>query len=492
MATKEIAGLRRPGLALPGPLEGLAAVGGGLIAGLCFAEAINRAGAIGALAPAIAIFGLILLRYPGVVFTILLGATILVEPSDPGLLPKSGFPYEVIGSIVTPIDLLLFAALAGVLIRFAVEGKRPLGPAPMTVPLVILALATVSGIVTSLAAPSAVPGGELYHRAMNDVYIIAVPILFVNLVRTPAALRACLIAAGALAAIKGVSGLYAVFGGAGLSIEEDTVSYLDPTANLVMMVFLFGVAAAAIRKVQMPAWMVIATPIVLLALFLSYRRSFWLATLIGVAVALIIGSRYRLRTVLALVGAAVVLGVVAITFVHRSEGQVSNPLVERVETLNPIGEDTKKGDQYRNDERHNVIATLEEHPLTGVGLGQQWKVHSPLAETHPRDYVHFAILWFWLELGPLGVIAYLGLLAMMAWAAFKVLSHHTDPVIKCGAIAGVATVVGLFIIELTTTFTAVDPRYSLMIGAIAGWLAAAWRTLPSAERTRGFLATLGG
>jgi O-antigen ligase len=491
MAAKEIARLRRLSPDLPGPRETIAAVVGGLIAGLCFAAAINRAGAIGALAPAIAILALILLRYPGVVLTVLVGATILIEPSDKGLLPTSNRLYEVIGHIVTPLDLLVFAALAGVLIRFAVEGKRPTGPAPLTAPLALLALATLSGIVTSHFAASHVPGGEIYHRAMNDVYIIALPILFVNLVRTREALRACLVAGAALAAIKGVSGLYAVVVGSGMSLESDTVSYLDPTGNLVMMVFLFGVAAAAIRRIQLPPWVVLSTPIVLAALFLSYRRSFWLAALFGIAIAVIIGSRYRLRTVLAMAGVAVILGVVAVGFVHRNEGQTENPLVERVQTLNPVGEDTKKGDQYRNDERASVIATIEEHPFTGVGLGQQWKAHGPLAESHPRDYVHFAILWFWLELGPLGVLAYLSLLAMMAWTGFRVFSQSPDPLIQCGAIAGVATVVGLFIVELTTTFTAVDPRYSLVVGAIAGWLAAAWRTLPSAERTRGFLVTLG-
>src|SRR5262249_32071947 len=127
----------------------------------------------------------------------------------------------------------------------------------------------------------------------------------------------------------------------------------------------------------------------------------------------------------------------------------------------------------------------------GVGLGVEWKVHYPLAESHPRNYVHLAILWFWLELGPLGALAYIALMATMIWCGLTVFRRHPDPVVKVGGAACVAPTVGIVIVELTTTFTGVEPRFSILVGAVAGWLAAAWRDIPAADGRGGSLDRVG-
>ena len=59
--------------------------------------------------------------------------------------------------------------------------------------------------------------------------------------------------------------------------------------------------------------------------------------------------------------------------------------------------------------------------------------------------------------------------------------RHPDPVIQVGAIAAFGGVLALAIVELTATFTSIEPRTSILLGAILGWLAAAWRDLPSEE-----------
>ena len=64
---------------------------------------------------------------------------------------------------------------------------------------------------------------------------------------------------------------------------------------------------------------------------------------------------------------------------------------------------------------HNVIENIEEHPLTGIGLGVALEVHRPLAESHDRRYVHVALLWYWLAFGP-RAIAYLSLFGRRAVA----------------------------------------------------------------------------
>jgi O-antigen ligase len=129
-----------------------------------------------------------------------------------------------------------------------------------------------------------------------------------------------------------------------------------------------------------------------------------------------------------------------------------------------------------------VIENIKEEPLTGIGLGVPWEVHEPLAEAHDRRYAHMASLWYWLALGPLGLIAYLAVLGAALWTAMRIWRRHPDEVVQVCAIAAFGLVLGLAVVELTATFTGVEPRTSLIFGGALGWLAAAWRDLPPERR----------
>lgn len=481
MAAEGDPGLSRPGFAVPpiGPAIGIAAAG--VFAGLMLAAGLKFAGPAGAMAPALLVGALIVLRFPGAALAMLLVGVVLLEGENTGLLPPVNAFYSVIKFSLTPVDALLYLGLGGLVLRFAREGRRPDMPTPLTGALALLGAAAIAGIVTALNANPSVAGGELYHRAMNEVYIIFVPLLVVNVVRDTGALRTFLAVAAALAAIKGLSGVYGSLSGTGTELTEETASYLSPVPNLVMLFFVLGIVAALVRRVRLPGWVLAGAPLALLALLFSYRRSFWIAGALTLIIVAIIASRQRGRIVLALAGVAMVLALGAVLTVGTSSS-TTQPLVAKAKTLNPGGGlEEDKGDRYRNDERHNVIANIKEHPLTGLGLGVPWKVHYPLAETHDRRYVHLAVLWFWAAFGPLGPLAYLILMATGMWTAVRVWRHHPDPIVQIGAIACFGTILAILIVELTTTFTGVEPRFSIVVGAGLGWLAAAWRDLPTKD-----------
>lgn len=478
MATEGDQGLSRSSFALPNLGTAVGVGVAGLAAGLILAAGLKVAGPAGAMAPALLVGSLILLRFPAAAFAILLVGVVLIEAENPGLLPPYNNFYEVIKFSLTPIDALLYIGLGGLVLRFASEGRRAVPPTPLSWPLALLGAATIFGVIMGLNADPAVSGGELYHRAMNDMYIVFVPLLAVNVLRDRNALRAFVAVAAALAVIKGISGAYASLSGTGTELTEETASYLSPVPNLVMLTFLLGTMAALVRRVRLPAWVLAGAPIVLLALILSYRRSFWIAAVFTLIVVAIIASRHRGRVVMVLVAIALALTFGAVLTVGTS-GSSTAPLVTKAKTLSPGGGlEEDKGDRYRTDERENVIANIKEHPLTGVGLGVPWKVQFPLAEVHDRRYVHFALLWLWLAFGPLGPLAYLLVMAAGMWTAVRIWRHHPDPVVQVGAIACFGAILAILIVELTTTFTGVEPRFSMILGAGLGWLAAAWRDLP--------------
>ena len=453
--------------------------GAGALAGLGLSVALAKAGPQGALALLVPLICIVLLRFPEACLGLLLAGIALAEIEPIGAIPSGGSFYnQVVGSLTAP-DVLLLFGLAGVLLRFVASDVRPRLPEPLVIPLALLTAAVVAGIVTAYSSNAGVAAGDLFHRTMHVAYVILVPLLTVNVLRDTRALKIFAVGVAALATIKGVTGCYATLAGAGGAVEDTTATFLDPLPNMLMLTFILGVVAAKVRKIEVPAWMLIGAPIALIALTLSYRRSFWIAAVFTIVVVAIIASRRRGRAVLAIGAASLVLALVGTaTIGASSDDSTASPLAERAKTITPGGLGTNRGDRYRIDERANVIENIEQHPVTGIGLGVDWEVHRPLAEAHDRRYAHVAVLWYWLAFGILGVIAYVALAATGMGAARQIWRRHPDPVVQACSIGVFGAILGLVVAELTATFIGYDARLSVFLGALCGWLAAAWQDLP--------------
>jgi O-antigen ligase len=463
---------------------GLAVTGAGVLAGIVLAAALAKVGVKGELAPVALLLFIALLRFPEVCLGLLLVGTTLAEAEAVGAIPSGGAFYEKAVSSLTPPDVLLLVGLAGVMLRVVAGDWRPRLPEPLTVPLVVLGCALVAGAATAISSKAGVETGDLFHRSVQIGHLILVPILVVNVVRDTRALKVFAWAAAALACLKGVTGLYASFSGVGSGVENESASFLNPLPNLLMLTFGLGVIAALVRKVKLPGWMIAGLPIVLIALLLSYRRSFWIAAVLTIVLVIIIASRRRGRAVLAIGAVALALALVAANTIGSTsaDSTSTSPLAERAQTLAPNDIGSNRGDRYRVDERKNVIETIERNPITGVGLGVDWEVHQPLAEAHDRRYAHVAILWYWVAFGILGAIAYVLLFGTSLWTAVGVWRRHPDPIVQICAIASFGGVLALGVVELTATFTGIEPRLTILLGAMLGWLSAAWVDLPAQQR----------
>ncbi len=456
----------------------------GLLTGAVLYGGLTYAGPKGLVAPALAIVALILLRFPGVCFGLMIAGAVLAESEAVGALPSGEAFYNQALSSLTAPDLLLLLGLGGVALRFVTDDVRPQLPGPLTIPLTLLALALMAGVVTAKTAQFVPETGDLFHRTMHMAYVIAVPVLAVNVLRDTRSLRAFAGFAAFLAALKGPIGLYASAGGSGgRQVENETATYLNPVPNLMMLTLILGTIAGLVRRVKLPLWVLVSAPIAAVALTLSYRRSFWIAAIFTIVLTIILASRRRGRAVFAIGGVALALTLVGVLTIGSSDPSAS-PITERAQTLTPGGLGTNRGDRYRMDERHNVIENIESNPLTGIGLGVPWRVHQPLAEDHDRRYAHVAVLWYWLAFGPLGAIAYLVVMGTGLWTASRIWSRHPDPIVQISALAGFGAILGLMVVELTATFTGVEPRVSLVIGGALGWLAAAWNDLPGKPERR--------
>jgi O-antigen ligase len=215
---------------------------------------------------------------------------------------------------------------------------------------------------------------------------------------------------------------------------------------------------------------VAATPLLVLSLTLSLRRSFWIGAALGILLVIVLGSRPAGRQIVIVTG---LLLAAAVWFLTLQPLQAEAPLVKRAQSLEPTKVEQNAQDRYRIDELRNVTAELRAHPVTGLGLGGQWSATHPLGVEHEngRSYTHVVAFWWWLKLGILGLLAYLAVMAAtlaMSWQAWR---RSSDPVLSAAGLAFLCGVLALAVVETVGSFTGVDPRFTALFGAVAGLLA---------------------
>jgi hypothetical protein len=207
------------------------------------------------------------------------------------------------------------------------------------------------------------------------------------------------------------------------------------------------------------------------SLALSYRRSFWIATVLGVLLVLLIGlSSVNRRLVLS----AILMVAASIWLLGSVHFESQLPVVKRVESLAPSKVEANSEDAYRLDESANVLAAISRAPLSGLGVEVPWSATArPLPVEHEsgRLYVHFAALWYWLKLGILGLVAYVTLLCGAAIMSWRVWRRCQEPALRAFGLASLCALAGLVVIETTASFTGVDVRFTILLAAQIGLLA---------------------
>jgi O-antigen ligase len=357
-----------------------------------------------------------------------------------------------------------------------IRTRRPLYvPGPLKLPLMVLVIAMTVGFVTGHAA-----GGSIrFVLASENVlgYLVLLPVAVANLNIDRRQIKLLLVGAMALAIVKAVLGLLEVASGHGTRIEGSSVlTYYEPAANWLMMIAVLALFAAMLARVRPPLWMLLGAPLLIASLALSYRRSFWIASVLAALLVLLLGTSAAGRRLLIPAGLCVVLAI----WVLGSVGFQSDlPIVKRATSLQPSRLEANVEDRYRLDERANVLGEIRQHPISGLGMTIPWEATvRPLPVEHEggRQYVHFAALWYWLKLGILGLFAYVGVLLAslaLAWQAWR---RSRDALFRGFSLASLCAIAGLVVIDTTASFTGVNARFTVLFATQLGLLALIART----------------
>jgi hypothetical protein len=155
----------------------------------------------------------------------------------------------------------------------------------------------------------------------------------------------------------------------------------------------------------------------------------------------------------------------------------------RAKALSPSQIQLNADDRYRIEERRNVLKDLAQRPVYGLGIGVPWVAHRAVSIDFKgsRQYVHFLPLWYWMKMGILGLIAYVWLFGTALYMGFSLWRRHPDGMHRATGLAAFAGFAGLMVVETTASFTGVDTRFSIVVGAALGWLGAARLTMNDPE-----------
>jgi hypothetical protein len=407
-----------------------------------------------------------LLQRPRVAVGLVVGVMVLCEGGSGDFL---GFPgmYNPLPFGPTPAECLLALAVLAVLID-RLSAERPLRLAgPLSVPLVLVVLATAAGAVTGHF--SGVGNEDLIFAARQLSWLVVVPLLVVNVIETERQARGALAFAGVLALVKAVVGVTGVVAGVGVVVEGSTITYYEPTANWLALLAILTVLAAVLLRARPPLWVLASSPLLVLSLSLSFRRSFWIGGALGILLVILLSSRSPGRRIAIISGS---LLAVAIWMLSLQPLQADTPLVKRARSLEPSKVEENAQDRYRLDELANVTAEIRRQPVTGLGLGGQWTATHPLGVEHEngRSYTHVVVLWWWLKLGILGLLAYLAVMASFLAMGWQVWRRSADPLLSAAGLAVFCGVLALTVVETVGSFTGVDPRFTALVGAVGGLL----------------------
>lgn len=432
--------------------------------------ASRRLGLAGLLAPLVLALAVLAMRRPLAMVTLLAGLVILCEGQTFGILTFTADLYKKIYHDLTFVDVLVALTVISIAVDLVRRRRGVYVPGPLQLPLILLALAMAVGFVVGHAAGVSIR----FDLASENVlaYLLFLPVAVANLDMGRRGVQRLLVGGFALAVVKSLLGLAELASGHGRFVEKGvTITYYEPLSNWLVMMALLALLALAVAKVRLPVWVYATAPLLAASLLLSYRRSFWVAFALALVLLVMLAVSPIGRRLL--VPAAICIGL-AVWLVGSVHFQSQLPIVKRAVSLSPTRIEANAEDRYRLDERANVIAEIGRHPIEGIGVTTPWNANTrPLPVEHEggRQYVHFAALWYWLKLGIVGLLAYVGMLLASAVLAFRVWRSSQEPYIRAFGLASLCAIVGLAVIETTATFTGVDGRFTVLFAVQLGLLA---------------------
>lgn len=388
------------------------------------------------------------------------------------------------GATLRPAELVLIFCFVVVLARVLLNGidLKPL-LRPLAWPLVILACGFMLGIVKGKVLAN---NTLALADARQYVGWLALPVGLWFGLKHPGRLQRIVIGVALLAATLMILqlglGVQLIFGFRGA--EYLSKDFSDVTRSAIGGgLFFLGYAAYRLflHACDGERWRWTALLGALIAvggIVASFNRAIWAGFAVGALLLLIFKPRTR--------HSAFVPFVVLFTFVSIgvaglfvAKPRAADALLERVAS---IKEEGRRGSSlgFRFDENQQAMEALRRSPITGVGMGGEYKrVYRQLSNTGSFEtevaFIHNGFLSLWLKLGVFGLLLPVALLITGVKLARKAHEGH-----RLNASAGLATLILLLVSMLTSADLSTSSGTAAVGSVLALMLLAQLRQQPNA------------
>ena len=322
-----------------------------------------------------------------------------------------------------PAHFLLFFLLLAVLAPFVVTAPRFSMAARMR-DLGIFRLAVLAWAVIGFAIAVAIIRGspELFADWRNLLITTITAVFAAKFLASQPWRRIALIDLAILYGLLSIPTLFAYALGQGDSLlgvrttvfDAPTLYMASFSAATAAWFYLFPNPLQGRTRVTLLSLAGLASSLLVL---LSFRRSFWVAWAVGLAVIVVISMRLkqssRIRLFAALAGLGALLAVATVALGSEAIGA-------RLESFLPdsTGQFSATNEDHLND-IVDAWHVVERDPILGLGIGRAYET-SLISDWKTESFeVHSAVLHVWLKFGIAGAVAYLAFHFGIIRAALK-------------------------------------------------------------------------
>ena len=309
---------------------------------------------------------------------------------------------------LSPADLLMLLTL-GAWYASVVRGRAPrpvLGPFGWAMAAYGAAFLVGTGIGVARGSWNA---DATLAEMRGPAQLCIAYLLATNLVRTRGVARVVVWELVLLVAVKAVQGILNAEQASSLPVDLEAVTGHEDVVFFDVVLALAFAAFALRARSKLALVFMLVTPLIIVAELLTERRVGFIALGVGLVIVLVVTARRAPRRALILTTCGALAATVYVAAFWDAQGAIAEPIRAVRAVVDPgyLSVRDEMSDDWRVIEDRNIAYTIQQLPLTGVGLGQEYLVSVkppplPPTFTYWRYITHNALLWLWLMAGPLG------------------------------------------------------------------------------------------
>lgn len=382
------------------------------------------------------------------------------------------------GILLTPIEMLLFLAFAGMAARIVLDDEIELRLGDLMIPLALLMLATFIGIGVGMAQGN-VEMSVLRSETRGLFYLPVLYLLGTHFLTKREHIEQLFWVFIIAANIMSAENVYRYFayvrGSYNLEISP-SLAFSHESALFAALAVIFLMARVVWSPSIFSEWKsfaLMALPIA--ALLVMRRRAGMVALDAGLILLCIVLLKENLKLFLIVVPVAI-LGVGALLMMTWNSPGGSGTFARsfRAATGSEVSERDTSSDDYRKTEMQNIRLNIQGNPVVGLGFGQPFTFYIQVADLSGWplwQYVpHNSILWFWMKAGIVGFVSLATLLGAAIARSVQILRGARDRL--RGHAFSMCASVAMFVLYSWVDLGLVTPRTLMVFGVTLGVIGA--------------------